>query len=198
MGIELKTLTTSTTEFIFPLDNIYDDPYSLTNIFYSVAKYLGYSIRIAKDKTNISEHTAKKLIPVMAESPETIKKLRTLFLEFMDYNISALIEAVELGEAAALKGLLVGNDATFYEYHPVIKIEKELPLKVAQSCFLTAYERLLRRPVDDITQRYIERLKPAYKNLNEQNVRPIDPEALGLLIIPIIEEIQASHLKLKP
>lgn len=193
MGIEQKTATQELPQFTIYFETIPNDPYDAQHVFTHVVRFLGYEVEFVK-----SWHP-KEYLNVYVNSNTTYQKLLGLQQYAADFNINSILESVSLGHPTAIKALLNGEEQTFYEYWPCVQREKEVSDEVLKRCFLRAYERMLEHnSLMAVQEDYIAGLQPLYEELLDEGVRPIDPEAMGLMLITIIQEIQKEHPELKP
>lgn len=188
MAIEQKTAIQELPQFPVYFETIPNDPYDAQHVFSHVACFLGYRVGFVK------HWNPKEYLNVYVDSNTTYRKLLDLQLYAADFNINSILESVSLGYPTAIKALLDGNEQAFYEYWPCVKREKTVEDEVLKRCFLRAYERMLERnPLMAAQENYIAELQPLYDKLQNEGIRPIDPEAMGLMLIFIIQEIQKEH-----
>lgn len=174
------------------------DPFDSGNVYYTVLKRLGYPLDLVEGAVAPgTNQPLPQMVRVMVDSEETSIKIRTIDVLIFSYDITTFFYAASKGDPFILYKFLHRRTDEVFDKNPWIKIRKatEPRMKpVLERCFMLAYEKQKHKlhytsyPEED----------QLYKELEEKGVRPIDPEAMGLVMMPMIKEILDQHPELLP
>ncbi len=151
---------------------ICNDSYCYDNVLYGVLQFMGYRISVKEGEVDTPR---KPQLKVLVDSEETSEKLRIINENLPKETVTLLVD-VEDG----MPGCLLSHaEEGFVTESSVI-----------DPCFMQAFEREKEPHATDAIA--------IYRELSARGVRPIDPEAMGLLLIPGIMALRRDLPFLNP
>lgn len=210
MGIDDSRELEEKPEYKVLYSYVTDDPRGMDNVVLHVLRSRSFGFPIQFQETRKTPFYGR--YPVMVNSEETKEKVDKIFNLAFYYNIYHVLCDAAGGEPNMIvKHLREGKAGKLYDWPipSLVLIKKPLDERVLKRCYMLAYERNVEK--DTVFSPYFRptrfdlpwlkiwlKLKGLYERLEREGFRPIDSEAMGILMIPVVREILEQHPELKP
>lgn len=177
--------------------NISPDHYDINNVFYHVARFLGYRIQL-QENTGVKDGTDQNFVRVMVDSSDTYEKLLVAYKLTKGYKIYSILSAVSCGDPWSVLQESKGKVSYLNYEDPDKQFD---PRSILERCFLRAYERMLEKSTNhDLGYATCARneLDLKYNSLTTEDIRPLDSESMGLLLMGAVKDVLKKHQQLQP
>lgn len=197
----------------FFVENCSRNPYDSSRAVWTLlaSNIFQYPIRFEDGATMLDGKPLEHMQRLMADTKETAEKVIKIRGLAMSYLRFRVVDRISSGAPLLIQDLLEGDLSLRCEPHvPEYPIKTE-PVDerfktVLKRCFISSFQN--REESDkqqDIaiigpllkTEQYQRELQ-LYQQLKTEGVKEIDPESLGMWLIPIIRDILSKHPRLKP